>query len=158
MTERRSILSSLLLSILPVAVVAALGAFLVDTESAWYLALQKPAINPPQWAFPVAWSIVYLCVIVALYLFFRSNAEVLPVFAGMLILCALLNVAWSAVFFRLHAMIPAAAVLLALLCALIYVFFSLYPRHRISAWLFLPHILWGAFALALNIAFILVNR
>lgn len=157
MNQKRSLLSALALSVLPVAAVAVAGSLLVDTKSSWYTALQKPAFNPPPWVFSTAWSIVYLCVIISLFLLFRSDADIEPVCVGVILLCGLLNIVWTAVFFRLHAIIPAAAVLLALICALIYVFMCLYPKNKASAWLFLPHILWGLFALVLNIGFIVKN-
>ena len=30
-------------------------------ENGWYRALAKPALTPPGWAFPVAWTIIYVC-------------------------------------------------------------------------------------------------
>jgi benzodiazapine receptor len=29
-------------------------------DNAWFAALEKPAIMPPGWAFPVAWTILYI--------------------------------------------------------------------------------------------------
>lgn len=157
MRKKPSVFGALALSVLPVAAVAIIGALLVDTKSAWYLALTKPFINPPPWVFSVAWSIVYLCVILSIYLFLRSDVEPEPSCVGVLLLCGVLNIAWTGVFFRLHALIPAAVVLLALLLALIYVFICLFTQRRAAAWFLMPHILWGVFALILNGAFIANN-
>lgn len=157
MKKSYSVALSLLFAILPVAAVGVAGALLVDTNSAWYQALQKPAINPPPWAFSVAWGIVYLCVAAALYLLLRSAAPVAPGCLAALVVIGVLNIAWSLVFFRLYEMVAAAVVLGVLLAALLYAFACLWRDHRASAWLFVPHILWGAFAFVLNLSFIAAN-
>ena len=41
-------------------VVAATGAFLTDSRSAWYReVLKKPSWQPPDWAFGPAWSVIF---------------------------------------------------------------------------------------------------
>lgn len=157
MTEKRSVWVSLLLSVLPVAVVGLLAALLVVTNSAWYLALNKPAINPPPWVFMVVWSVIYVCDAIALFLLARQNADLGYGPVSVLILTGLLNIAWTGIFFRLHALLPAAAILAALDAALIYLFFAFLPKNKASAYLFLPNIAWGLFALVLNIAFVAQN-
>ena len=157
MKKSYSVALSILFAILPVAVVGVTGALLVDTESAWYMALQKPAINPPPWAFSAAWSLVYLCVAISLYLLLLSTAPVAPGCLAALVVAGVLNIAWSLVFFRLYEMVAAAVVLGALVAALIYAFACLWHDHRASAWLLVPHILWGTFAFVLNLSFIAVN-
>lgn len=154
---KRSVPISLAFSVLPIALVAAASAWLADAKGDWYLSLQKPAFTPPDWAFPIAWGIVYVCAMLSIYLLLRSGAADDPLLIGILCLVGALNIGWTAVFFRLHAMIPALILLSVLLCALLYILLALYPVKRASCWLFLPHFLWAAFALALNVAFAVQN-
>ena len=154
MRPTRSIPLSLLLCALPVVLAAVPSALLVDSESAWYLALQKPVFNPPPWAYSVAWSLVYACVAAALYPLLRWGIWPGAGAIAALVLVGLLNIAWTGVFFRLHAMGAAAGILALLLVALGFAMRELYRVHRVSAWLLLPHLLWGAFALVLNLAFL----
>ncbi|GEM_PF-6208882 len=44
--EKRAIFPSLVGAVLPVALVAVLGSLLTDTNSSWYLGLEKPSFNP----------------------------------------------------------------------------------------------------------------
>ena len=155
--QKRSVFSALALSVLPVAAVAALSALLTDANGAWYLSLRKPAFTPPDWAFPLAWGVVYVCAIAASYLLLRDGAPLSPAVPGLLIAVGALNVLWTAVFFRLHAMLAACAVLLALLCALAWLMGLLGAPRRASMLLLLPHLLWGLFALALNVGILLLN-
>lgn len=39
---------------------AVLGSAATDTKSWWYRTLRKPAIQPPSWLFPVAWTALYV--------------------------------------------------------------------------------------------------
>ena len=58
---------------------------------------------------------------------------------------------------RLHALLAACAVLLALLAALGVLISLLGSARRASALLLLPHLLWGLFALLLNVGILLLN-
>ena len=155
--QKRSVFSALALSVLPVAAVAALSALLTDANGAWYLSLRKPAFTPPDWAFPLAWGVVYVCAMASIYLLLRDGAPLSPAVPGLLIAVGALNVLWTAVFFRLHALLAACIVLLALLAALGGLIGLLGPAHRASALLLLPHLLWGLFALLLNVSILLLN-
>ena len=153
----RSMLSALALSVLPVAAVAAISALLTDANGAWYLSLRKPVFTPPDWVFPLAWGVVYVCAMASLYLLLRSGAPRSPAVIGLLIAVGALNVLWTAVFFRLHALMAACAVLLALLAALGVLISLLGSARRASALLLQPHLLWGLFALLLNVGILLLN-
>ena len=143
--QKRSVFSALALSVL------------TDATGAWYLSLRKPAFTPPDWAFPLAWGVVYVCAIAAIYLLLRDGAPLSPAVPGLLIAVGALNALWTAVFFRLHALLAACAVLLALLCALAWLMGLLGAPRRASMLLLLPHLLWGLFALALNVGILLLN-
>lgn len=157
MRPARSVWRSLLLCALPVAAAAVPAALLVEADSAWYLSLQKPAFNPPPWAYSAAWFLVYLCAAAALYPLLRGGIWPGGGTVTALAAAGALNVVWTGVFFRLHAMGTAAAVLALLLLALISALCGLWRAHRASFALLLPHLLWGLFAFALNWAFLLQN-
>lgn len=157
-TKTKSMLRRAALSVLPVAAAALISSFFTRTGDLWYQTLTKPAFTPPQWVFPVAWGVVYVALMAALYLLlgtpdFDPVRLVVPCIA-----VGALNIAWSLVFFGLHMLLPAAFVLLALLAVLVYLLFASQRIHPIVPWLLLPHILWGAFALILNLGFFALNR
>ena len=156
--ETKSMLRRGALSVLPVAFVALVSSIFTYTGDHWYNTLTMPAFTPPQWVFPVAWGVVYVSLMAALSILqgiqgFDPVRLVVPCIA-----VGALNILWALLFFGLHMMVPAAFALLALLIVLIYLFFAAMPFHRSVPWLLLPHILWGGFAFALNIGFILLNR
>ena len=64
----------------------------------------------------------------------------------------LLNVAWSAVFFRLHSPGWAVIEIVALWCAILLTAIAFGKIVRIAGWLMTPYLLWVSYAAALNFA------
>lgn len=119
----------------------------------WYAALAKSSLTPPGWAFPVVWSVLYLSIGIALYLFLvhapeRERRGALAVFAVQLAL----NAAWSWLFFGRHQ-IGLAFVEIVLLWLSIVTTIVLFRRHsRTAARLLVPYVVWVGFASYLNFA------
>ena len=85
------------------AVVAMLGVLMTDLGP-WYSQLRMPPWKPPDALFGPAWTAIFACAALAGALAWQA----MPHRAPRLTLClyfaanALLNVLWSALFFRLH--------------------------------------------------------
>lgn len=117
----------------------------------WFDALQKPDFMPPGWAFPVAWSILYVLMGLALAIIIHARgAKLRGVAIALFLLQLLANLAWSPLFFRAHQVTEAFYLLLALI-ALNVIVLVLFARIRTgAALLMLPYIGWLGFAAALN--------
>ncbi|WP_028133708.1 TspO/MBR family protein [Bradyrhizobium japonicum] len=116
----------------------------------WYAGLAKPGFVPPNWAFPVAWTILYTLIAIAGWRTFRRD----PRGKAMLAWAAqmALNFAWSPVMFTMHQIGAALVILIALLGAIVtYIGLEL-SRDRLAAALFVPYAAWVAFAGVLNAA------
>lgn len=116
----------------------------------WYLALAKPAGTPPDWLFPVAWSLLYVMTGVALAMVLnargaRRRGLAVTVFAVQFAL----NLAWTPVFFGAHR-IAAATVLVAAMFFVAFAATLLFGRIRpVAAWLMVPYLAWLCYAGAL---------
>ena len=135
--------------VLLVGLVAATGAMFKPGE--WYQALDKPPWTPPNWLFPVAWTLLYLVIAVAGWLVWRKAglSAAGPAFA-VFFLQLVLNAAWSWLFFGLHRMDLAFMDIVLLLVAVgvnVYLFFRVLPA---AGLLLAPYFLWVSFAAALN--------
>jgi len=113
----------------------------------WFARLAKPAIMPEEWVFPVAWTALYILMGLALAMIINARGSTLRgpalvVFAVQMVA----NLVWSPVFFGMHQVVPALAILGALfLLALIT--FVLFARIRaFAAVLLIPYLAWIAFA------------
>lgn len=117
----------------------------------WFAALAKPAFMPPPWAFPLAWTILYILLGLALALILHARgARGRPLALGLFAAQLVLNYAWSPVFFAWHR-IGSALLIIALMLALAAASAWLFWRiRRTAGLLMLPYLAWLAFAALLN--------
>ena len=116
----------------------------------WYAALAKPGFVPPNWAFPVAWTILYIMIAIAGWRTFRRSPTG-PAMLAWAVQMAL-NFIWSPVMFTMHQIGAALAILLCLLVTIVAYVAIEASRDRLAAALFVPYAAWVAFAGALNAA------
>ncbi|MBX7493487.1 tryptophan-rich sensory protein [Qipengyuania sp. 1NDW9] len=126
--------------------------------SAWFQALDKPAIYPePKW-FGIVWTILYVMIglataMVASAWGARGRGAALTVFA----LHFLLNLAWTPIFFGMQQLTLALGVLVAIVLSLLVVIVLYWRVRRLAAVLLLPYLAWVCFATLLNYEFLRLN-
>jgi len=144
------------LSLVPFAVIclAAAGIGSLFTSSSvhtWYPQLRKPAWNPPNWVFGPAWTSLYLMMAISSWLVWRDGGWPAAKFPLLLfVVQLLLNLAWSVIFFGMHAVRAAFGEILLLWTMTIATAVAFYPISLLAAWLLVPHIAWVVFASYLN--------
>ncbi len=133
-----------------VALVAATAWFGARFEpGAWYAALAKPPLTPPNWVFGPVWGLLYLSIAIAAWLVWRRPAGrsvALALWAVQLVL----NAVWSALFFGLQRpglALFEIAILLVAITATTTAFWRVRP---LAGGLLLPYLAWVAFAAYLN--------
>jgi tryptophan-rich sensory protein len=116
----------------------------------WYAGLVKPGFVPPNWAFPVAWTILYIMIAIAGWRTFRRE----PRGRAMLVWAAqlALNFAWSPVMFTMHQIGLALVILICLFTAIVTYISLEKSQDKLAAALFVPYAAWVAFAGVLNAA------
>lgn len=131
--------------------------FQKDAIETWYPYLDKPDLTPPNIVFPIAWSIIYLCMGISIGLILISNALKKKELTSLFIIQLLLNFAWSILFFYFqNPLLGLIDILLLDLCVTVYAIRS-YPVKKVSSILFLPYIIWIYFATYLN-GYIFINN
>ncbi|RJE80480.1 TspO/MBR family protein [Paracoccus sp. JM45] len=139
-------LNLFLIFMLASAAAAATG--IIFRPGAWYESLQKPSFTPPKWAFPVAWSTIYLLSAIA-----AARVALLPGAGVALALWAAqiaLNTLWTPVFFgarRMAVAMGVIGVLWVVVAAMVVQFWALDWR---SGLLLLPYLAWLCVAAGLN--------
>ena len=122
---------------------------------AWYANLNKAPWTPPNIAFPIAWSFLYLCIAVVGWQTFHSNKLTLKrLWASQIVINAL----WSWVFFGQH-WILVGLVVLVILDALV-INLALKTRREgllLSSILLAPYIAWLLLATSLNTYIYMAN-
>lgn len=119
---------------------------------AWYQAIEKSALTPPGWVFPVVWPVLYVLMGVALWRFIESEAPRHVRRTGLTLfgLQLVLNGLWSYLFFGLHR--PGLALVdIVLLWLAIAAVIAVFRRStRTGALLLVPYLGWVSFATFLN--------
>lgn len=114
----------------------------------WYAGLAKPSFTPPNWLFPVAWTILYIMIAIAGWLAWQAGGMSSAVSIWGLAL--ILNALWSYLMFGRHEIGLALADIVVLWIAIAAFIVASWPRDRRAALLFVPYLLWVSFAALLN--------
>lgn len=116
-------------------------------QNRWYAALVKPAATPPDWAFPVAWIVIYILLGLALAMIVNARGSKLRAPAIALFALQLaVNLVWSPLFFGMHQVGWALGVIAAMF-VLTAATTAVFARIRTTAaWLLVPYLLWIVFA------------
>jgi len=153
--------------------VALIGSIFSTSGMPWYEnELIKPALTPPKWLFPIAWStIFFLTMISALIvwnsaqitknflLIFKQKAEdkCLSIIMGLFIANAVLNVCWSLLFFTLKFTYAAFVEMILLEFTVIVLILAIYKRSKTASILLWPYAIWVGFATYVTSQLILLN-
>jgi tryptophan-rich sensory protein len=117
----------------------------------WYQELAKPAFQPPTWAFPVAWSLLYILLGLALAMILNARgAKGRGLALGLFAVQMLLNLLWSPLFFGAHQVSAALILLLVLFVLATACTYAFSKIRKVAGWLMLPYLAWLAFASVLN--------
>lgn len=139
-------LPSLLVCFALVAMAAVTGSQF--TPGPWYDTLVKPAWTPPNWLFPIAWTILYIMIAVAGWRVWKSDG-----LGGALAVWGIglaFNAAWSWLMFGERQIGLALADLVAMWLSIVAFIILASPVDRVAAILFVPYLVWVSYAGALN--------
>ena len=134
------------------------GRWTAGQVTGWYRTLARPAFAPPNWVFGPVWTLLYALMAIAAWRVWLASPSPARSWGLLLFLAQLaLNLAWSWIFFRRHA-IGAALVEIAVLWMAIGAATLAFSRvDLVAAWLMAPYLAWVTFASALNAGFWRLN-
>ncbi|MBB6123153.1 tryptophan-rich sensory protein [Sphingobium subterraneum] len=120
-------------------------------ENRWFAALDKPSFMPPGWAFPVAWTILYILLGLAIAIILHARGARLRGLAiTLFVVQMVMNLIWSPLFFRAHMVEEAFLLIVAMILVTLGVIW-LFSRIRMTAaLLMIPYVAWLVFAATLN--------
>ncbi len=119
----------------------------------WYRGLTKPSFNPPSWIFAPVWTTLYLLMAIAAWLVGNAPSSSARTLGISLFLFQLaLNLAWSWIFFRKHALRAAALEVAVLWFTIGATTMAFAQVSTAAAWLMAPYWAWSTFASILNAA------
>lgn len=134
------------------------GGLLTDIGP-WYRNLQKPSLNPPDWVFGPAWTVILGLAAWSATLAWEAAGDrneqslVLFLFGAN----AILHLLWSPLFFRLKRPDWALVDVAFLWASLVALVVLLAPISRTASLLILPYLVWVSFAAWLNWRIVRLN-
>lgn len=115
--------------------------------NSWYVALAKPAGTPPDWVFPVAWSLLYVMIGLALAMILSARGAHGRGWATALFVAGFaLALAWQPLFFGAHRVGAALAVIGGMLAIGIATTVAFGRIRTAAAWLMVPYLVWVSMA------------
>jgi translocator protein len=121
-----------------------------SVNSSWYQQI-KPNITPPNWVFPIVWTILFLLLAISLYLAFigANSLDKISITAAFG-LNLFFNVAWSAFYFGMKNTGMAFFDLIFLWLSIILIMKITWRIDRKASYLLIPYPIWVSFAGILN--------
>ena len=134
-------------------VAGGLGAFFTfSSVKSWYLTINRPSWNPPNWLFGPVWTALYIMMGIACYVIWKSNHPQKRQLLTFYFVQLGLNALWSPVFFGGESPILGLIVIIPLW---VMILVCILQFKKVSGWasgLMVPYLLWVSFATALNAA------
>ena len=136
----------------------------ITTQSSintWYPTLIKPIFNPPKWLFAPVWTLLFIMMGIAAGMIWNqleNQRELVKKALLFFTVQLLLNALWSYLFFGLNNVLLALIEVI-LLWLVIYETFHIFKKiDKKAAYLFIPYLIWVAFAAVLNGSIYYLNR
>lgn len=145
-------LKTLVACIALVAIVAYFGASFNAgaTDGAWYRSV-KSELTPPNYVFPIVWTILYVLIIASMYLALTKVDKAIGKKVSLTFGINLgANLLWSFLFFELKNPVLAFADIVVLWLSIVALIIVLRKTSKTAYYLLIPYFLWVSFAAVLN--------
>ena len=128
----------------------------------WYYGLIQPSWKPPDWLFGPAWTTLFGLMAWSGVIAWRASAalalETRQRLLALWAINAVLNVAWSLLFFKLQRPDLAVIEVCLLWASIVLLIRHLRPYAPKAGWLLWPYLAWVSFAAALNASVVYLNQ
>lgn len=149
---------SYVLSIAIALAVGGLSSLITSGKMAEYNELARPPLAPPEWVFPVAWTLLFILMGVSAAMIWRSGSaergDALFLYGVQLVV----NFLWTVFYFGFDARLLAFFWLVFLLLLVILMIVRFTRISPAAAKLQIPYAVWLVFAGYLNLGTYLLNR
>ncbi|MCR5653634.1 MAG: tryptophan-rich sensory protein [Ruminococcus sp.] len=125
-----------------------------------YQKAAKPPLTPPEWLFPVAWTILFLLMGISSYIIYtnkytdsETRKQALWIYGIQLAV----NFVWPILFFSLSAYLFSFVWIILLLVLVVLMTRKFYEISPLAGLLQIPYVLWTAFATYLTFGVFILN-
>ena len=153
-----SLVRQIAVAVIWVSAVSVLGQMLTDLGP-WYQNLKQPDWKPPDWAFGVIWTSIFVLIVIAGVLAWRrtthpaQKVQILALFG----INSILHVTWSMLFFTVKRPDWAIVELVFLWLSIVAIIWTFWKISRVASVILLPYLAWVTIAGFLNYANVQLN-
>ncbi len=144
--------------LIPLLVGGISGYFTATSITTWYVTLQKPSFNPPNYLFGPVWTTLYILMGISLFIVLNKakpeeKNKMRIVFTVQLIL----NFLWSYLFFKFQQLGLALAEIILMWFSILTMIIAFYKTSKLAALMNIPYLLWVSFATLLTYSIYSLN-
>jgi benzodiazapine receptor len=149
--SEKKYLSLFIWSLSLIAIGSLIGSFTTSEISAWYGTLNRSLLTPPNYVFPIVWTVLYGVIGVCGSMIWRAPSfPTLGAIKTLYIFHLLLNWSWTPLFFHAHLTGLSFLIVVCMDILVGLIIYLTYPKMRIVSLLMSPYLLWILFASYLN--------
>jgi tryptophan-rich sensory protein len=123
----------------------------------WYVHLNKPFFNPPNYLFGPVWSILYLLMGVSLFMILQSKSITKKKAISIFFVQLFLNFWWSFLFFKFQLLGISLIEIVLMWLSILWMIIEFKKINKTAAYLQIPYLAWVTFASLLNLAIWYLN-
>ena len=158
MNSIKLIITLIICLLIPLAIGGISGFATATSITDWYVTLNKPSFNPPNYLFAPVWTTLYTLMGISLFIIWKSPTgrirnNALVIFAVQITL----NFFWSFLFFKFKLPGVALAEIVLLWTSILMMIIFFKRVSKLAAFLQVPYLLWVSFASILNTAIWILN-
>jgi tryptophan-rich sensory protein len=117
----------------------------------WYVGINKPSFNPPNYLFGPVWTTLYILMGISFFMILQSPANELRKKAIAIFCIQLfLNFCWSFIFFKFQSLGLAFIEIIFMWLSIVTMIIVFFEINKKAALIQIPYLLWVSFASVLN--------
>lgn len=159
MQKKRKGVWSLIISVIIPLAVGGVSAVLTRDGMKLFKLMNKPPLTPPDWVFPVVWTVLYVLMGLAAYWVYSSDASEVRRVRAMTVYAVQLgmNFFWSIIFFALEMYLTAFVWLVGMWVLIAVCMALFYHIDNRAGLAMLPYLVWTTLAGYLNMGVFVLN-
>ena len=156
MSMKRNLINSILISFVPVIIVAVLGSIFVNLGMPWFESLIKPSQWVPNVINPIVWTVIYLLASIVIFLWVR-NGKMPKNVAVLFVINGVLNIVWCLLFFTLNLTFVGNVAIIINLIFGYYLLLEIKKENSLYFYMLAIYPIWLSIATTLNTAVWILN-
>lgn len=145
-------LLQLFLCVLSTLLIGGISGFATATSiTTWYVDINKPSFNPPNYLFGPVWTVLYILMGISIYIILQSpKTEFRKKAIAIFCIQLFLNFCWSFIFFKFQLLGLAFIEIILMWASILTMIVVFFEINKKAALLQIPYLLWVSFASVLN--------